>query len=356
MAMTSIRTRAARPALGAGLALVIALLGLGAGARPARAMEVGIQDTPVFVFQTYYSRVGALQKSIAFGVNTLRIDMYWGDYRRYGFGPYDQAVNAAVARGVRPQISLSGTPRYDPQGDRRIDWSNPSVKQYAGWAGLVARHYRGRVHRYSIWNEPNQCYFLSRSSCSYSNAAVSQRIAIYRTLYRAGYAAVKGADRSAQVLIGELAPINNPLGFLTRVVSSPAYRIVADGFALHPYELASHRQVTGISSTPRIKQVLRSLARSRRLRTARGGVPGLYYTELGYVRGYGGIRTEAQRASRTVAAFRYARGQGVRQVVYYHLVGPPRGFPPDPFPSSILTASGGATATYTALVRARRSF
>jgi hypothetical protein len=327
-----------------------------AAAPQASAMEVGVQDTPVFVFQSYYDRVAALDKSKAFGANTLRIDMYWGDYRRHGFAPYDQAVDAALARGIRAQISLSGTPKYDPRGDRRISWRNPDVRQYAGWVGLVARHYKGTVRRYSIWSEPNQCYFLSRSSCSYTSRAVKQRVDIYRTLYRAGYASIKSSDRSAQVLIGELSPINDPLGFLVRVVSSPAYRIVTDGFALHPYELASHRHVTGISSTPRIKGVLRSLARSGKLRTPRGGTPGLYYTELGYVRGYGGLRTEAQRARKTVAALRYAKRQGVRQVVYYHLVTPPRGFPRDPFPSSILSATGAATATYTELVRARRSF
>jgi hypothetical protein len=333
-----------------------ALAAFGGAAQPASAMEVGVQDSPVFVFQTYYNRVAALQRSMAFGTNTLRIDMYWGDYKRYGFGPYDQAVKAAVQRHVRPQISLSGTPNYDPKGDPAIKWSNPNVRRYAGWVGLVARHYKGKVRRYSIWSEPNQCYFLSKSSCSYSKSAVSQRIAIYRTLYRAGYSSIKGNDRSAQVLIGELSPINDPLGFLSRVVSSPSYRIVSDGFALHPYELATHRRVTGISSTPRIKALLRSLAGSRKLRTPRGGTVGLYYTELGYVRGYGGIRTEAQRASKTVAGFRYAKRQGVRQVVYYHLVAPPSGFPRDPFPSAILTSTGAATTTYTALVRARRSF
>jgi hypothetical protein len=328
----------------------------GAAAQPASALEVGVQDIPVFVFQRYYNAAAGLQQAKAFGASSMRVDMYWGDYVRLGFAPYDAAVNAALQQGVRPQISLSGTPNYDPQGDQRISWSNPDVRQYAGWVGLVARHYQGKVRRYSIWSEPNQCYFLSASTCSYTDRAVRQRIAIYRTLYRAGYASIHAADRNAQVLIGELSPINNPLDFLSRVVASRSYRIVSDGFALHPYELATHRRVTGISSTPRIKALLRRLARSRRLRTPRGGTVGLYYTEFGYVVGYGGIRTEAQRARKTVAAFRYAKKQGVRQLVYYHLVTPPPGFPPDPFPSGLVSASGAPTTTYNALVSARRSF
>ena len=52
-------------------------------------MEVGVQDTPVFVFQSYYNRVAALDKSRAFGANTLRgfRACTGGDYRRYGFAP-----------------------------------------------------------------------------------------------------------------------------------------------------------------------------------------------------------------------------------------------------------------------------
>lgn len=322
------------------------------GAQAGEAMELGVADNPVFLSQSYYSREQALSKAAAFGARTLRLEVYWSDYVRWGYAPYDAAVDAARARGITTQLTLVGTPKYD-NGDQRIRWRNPNVRLFTGWMGAVVNHFRGRVTRYSVWNEPNQCYFLSQGNCSYSRAAIRARVNIYRTLYRAGYRAAKQADRRAQVLIGELSPINDPLGFL-RSVANGSYRLLAYGAALHPYELVKHRSVTGISRTPLVKRTVSALARAGRLRTPRGATVPIYYTEFGYITGYGGLRSESQRASRTVAALRYAKRQGIRQLVYYHLVKAPSGLA-DPFPSGIVTSTGGDTSTYTALVRAGAS-
>lgn len=333
-------------------ALVTVLLSSAVGSHPAPAMELGVEDNPVFFSQSYYSRDDALTKARTLGARTVRLEMYWSDYVRRGYPPYDAAVDAARARGLTPQLTLVGTPKFD-NGDARIRWRNPNVRLFAGWMGAVVTHFRERVSRYSVWNEPNQCYFLSKGPCSYSRSAVSARVNVYRTLYRAAYRAAKRSDRRAEVLIGELAPINNPLSFLSGVANG-SYRLLADGAALHPYELVKHRSVTGISSTPFIKRTLSTLARKGHLRTPNRATVPIYYTEFGYITGYGGIRTEAERARRTVAAFRYAKRQGVRQMVYYHLVKARAGFA-DPFPSGIITSTGGVTSTYTALARARSS-
>jgi hypothetical protein len=339
--------------LGALTTLLVLLAGAFSADR-ASAFEVGVQDNPVFTFNKYVPRDTALAKAKAFNARSVRLEMYWGDFVRYGFAPYDDAVKAALRRGLRPQISVAGTPNYDPDGDQRVSWLNPNVSAYASFLTQVARHFKGRVKRYSIWNEPNQCYFLSKSSCSYSNSAVKQRQAIYRNLYIAGAAAIKRADRKAQVLFGELAPINNPLGFLTAVTLRGGVR--ADGFAQHPYQIAPKgRKVTGVSATPKIKSLLRSLARSRKFRTYSGGTVPIYFTEYAVIKGYGGIRSEAARASRTVSDFKYMKRQGIKQIIWYHLVIYPSTVR-DFFPSGILNTNGTGVPTYNALVKARRSW
>ena len=351
--MTLKRTCPRRRALAALAATVAAGTGGAASAQPASAMEVGVQDNSVFVFQYYFNRDIAYQRARQFNARTVRLELYWGDFKRYGFGLIDQAVDGAGARGLRPQITIAPTPQSDPRGDQRVSWRNTNVGNFASFVQQVVTHYKGRVRRYSFVNEPNQCYFLSRSSCSYSRSAVRQRAALYRRLYLAGYGVTKRIDRSAQVLIGETSPLNNPLGFLSAATGSG---VRADGFAHHPYELAGgRRSIVGISSTPAIRGFVRGLRGSRKLRTARGATVPIYYTEFGYIRGRSGIRTEAQRASRTVAAFRYMKRQGIRQVVYYHLVKPPSGFS-DPFASGILDPFGRTTSVFTRLVGARRSF
>ena len=106
----------------------------------------------------------------------------------------------------------------------------------------MARHFQGRVARYSLWNEPNWWNLLRPRR---------EAARIYRRLYPRGRAAVKKADPAAGVLFGELAPLANarastaPLRFLRRITCSDrdwhATRVcpplVADGVALHPYTL-----------------------------------------------------------------------------------------------------------------------
>ena len=85
--------------------------------------------------------------------------------------------------------------------------------------------------------------------------------------------------------------------------------------------------------------MLRSLARSRRFRTYSGGTVPIYFTEYAVIKGYGGIRSEAQRASRTVSDFKYMKRQGIKQIIWYHLVIYPSTVR-DYFPSGILNTNG----------------
>ena len=101
------------------------------------------------------------------------------------------------------------------------------------------------------------------------------------------------------------------------------------------------RRVTGVSATPKIKSMLRSLARSRRFRNYSGGTVPIYFTEYAVIKGYGGIRSEAQRASRTVSDFKYMKRQGIKQIIWYHLVIYPSTVR-DFFPSGIVNTNGRA--------------
>src|SRR4051794_3523120 len=129
-------------------------------AAPARAFEVAIQDDAVFVHHAWYDSNKAYDQAQALGVTAIRINIIWSQYHRYGFPMYDQAVNTAVAHGLAPQITIMGTPRYD-HGNRRISYYKPNAGRFGHWAATIANHFKGRVHRYSLWNEPNLAQFLS---------------------------------------------------------------------------------------------------------------------------------------------------------------------------------------------------
>jgi hypothetical protein len=104
---------------------------------------------------------------------------------------------------------------------------------------------------------------------------------------------------------------------------------VADGFAHHPYQFSvvrpgqPDRRYLGISNTAIVQRTLRTLAARHRLRTPAGRPLPLYFTEFGYPRpgAFYGYFSEARRAQWTVDAFRLAKRQGARVMVYYELFG-----------------------------------
>jgi polysaccharide biosynthesis protein PslG len=336
----------------AGIALALSAVPAAAPSAAGAAMQIGVQDDPVFLSQAYGPPAGrstAFARARAFGARWLRINVIWSDYARHGFTQFDSAVNAARAAGFNVQLTITGTPSYDSRGNRRLSWYKPSPTRFKSFVTAVATHFKGRVFRYSLWNEANLGRWL---------APTSQAPKLYRKLILAAYPAIKRVDGRDQVLIGELTSSHNPLGFLRRVASG----LKADGLAYHPFEPykrpgsgGSNRGFVGINSTPAIKAALRDLARRHRLTTLRGGTLPLYYTEFGYLTKGFYRMSESRRRDWTVRAFRYARRQGVKEMLYYQLVQSPNGtLAGDIWDSGIVRLNGSALPTYTALVSAAR--
>jgi hypothetical protein len=100
------------------------------------------------------------------GAHDLRLNAIWGQVRKngaYDWSQLDTLANAARARGIHPQLTLTGTPRY--MAARNVDMGlsadTPNQNLMGAFARDAATHFRGRVKRYSIWNEPNIMSFLT---------------------------------------------------------------------------------------------------------------------------------------------------------------------------------------------------
>jgi hypothetical protein len=340
------------------LALAAAALAAAVPAAPAQAFQVGIQDDSRFVTSPPGERERALDRARAIGASYIRITMIWESYREMGFRPYDAAVNAARARGMTVHLNLTGNPWFVNGGRGYIGKHNPSPARMATWAATVARHFRGRIPIYSIWNEGNLHIYLSPQN----RGGVWYAPRLYRRLYERSYRAIKRADRRARVLIGETAPSARSLTFLSQVAAGR--RLVTDGWAHHPYQMVNvmpgrfqRRYPGGISNIGAMRALVRRLARERRLTTPRGGPVPLYFTEFAYPRPgwYYGYFSEANRASYTLAALRLSKRYGVRTVVWYQLYykfGRPH---PRVWDSGLLSWEGVTTPLYRRLVAARPS-
>ena len=254
--------RALLTALVAAAAVLTGCLIDAGDSKAARGMELAIQDDAVFVGGQYKNWRGAkpFDAARALGVTRQRVNVQWAytlpdaqfnarnkpAVLNYSFAGADALIDRAAEHGVRIHVSLTGpAPRW-ANAKRFVPkraWYKPNANEFGKFAALAAEHFKGRVDRYSIWNEPNYKTWLGPLTSGPS---------LYRQLYVKGYAAIKAADPAAKVLIGETAPFSkagystSPLAFLRGVTcvnkkykrTRSCPKLKADGYAHHPYDFA----------------------------------------------------------------------------------------------------------------------
>jgi hypothetical protein len=321
-----------------------ALLGIPVASASA-AFQMGLEDESVFVSgnKTVSSTEGyAMLKQL--NIKTLRILITQASVQSGGsfdFVPYVNAINQAKQNGVTVQVVLVGK------------YPRPNISSYAKFAQAAAEALKGTVTFYSIWNEPNLTAWIKGSN----------KGAIYRKIYTAGYAAIRKGDPSAKILMGETSPFvarspgEAPLKFLRQLACVDSnYRPIrgkkcpalqSNGYAHHPYDLdrAPRRSDRGADSATigtmgNLRHALSKLR--RRLK----GTSRIYLTEFGYADAGPHKISESKRATYLKQAISIARHtHGVRELVQYLLINSNN----DPFPTGLLTPSGTQTSSFAAL-------
>jgi hypothetical protein len=328
----------------------------GAAAMPqaadaARGMAVGAQDDRIFLDGDAETRRLSFLRMRELGMNWLRVNVLWAKVNgrqarlteaparpAYDWRRYDRVVREARAFRIYVQLTLMGPAPAWATTNRKVGTYGPKPDHYARFAAATASHFRGRVTRYSIWNEPNHHYFLTPQAIP-GGGLVSPEI--YRRLFEAGYDSIKRIDPGAEVLLGETCPcpsgpgLIDPTGFLLAMScrdqdlkpTRECEPLHADGYAHHPYQTAGppERDVRpvqlGIGSLSHLIWLLDGLARTGAV-VGPGGRPlDLYLTEFGYHAGGALARPLAKRADYLPRAFEVAyRNPRVRKMVQYQLL------------------------------------
>ena len=283
-------------------------------------------DRQLLIMQDHNAMLGqpdaTAQAFASLGADVVKIQLYWGDVApagrskpagfdaadpaSYHWNTYPGAVNAIIAAGMRPYISIGGhAPRWATNGRGRAGTGRPNAKEFGLFAQAVGRQFPN-VRIWSIWNESNLYSWLSPQRAR----GVPQSPSIYRKLYLAGHAGLSatghGGDR---ILLGELMPRGGtspkkvrPLVFLRELVCLDSNyrqyrgraarargcgkvgRIPTSGLAYHPYTLRGGPAIhdgpgdAAIGELGRVTKVLDALGR-------RGKLPRklpLWITEFGY--------------------------------------------------------------------------
>lgn len=374
------------------LLTAICALTLGAGsAQASKRMEVAIQDDNAFLGKRFgFSPQLALDRAKEIGVTRIRVNVSWtqvvGDKNaakkkapkglRYQWAEIDRLIDLAAARGIRIHLCLTGPAPAYATAKRRKGVYKVNPAKFAAFARAAARHFKGRVDRYSIWNEPNLDQWLTPSRSAPK---------IYRKLFESSFKAIKRADKKAKVLIGETAPYEQkrrngklrtmaPVAFVRAVACvNKKYKrsgkkckpLKADGYAHHPYDyrvapnrvskVAKGRDNATMGQISNLTRALSKLAKARALRTPKGRPLDVYLTEFGYFRKNAKTKknylgSEKRRASYLVRAFKLAqKNRRIKQQLQYLLVEISEGDFGDFFDMSLLDSDNKETLPFAKL-------
>ena len=151
------------------LALVVSALALlvaPAVAEASPSIRYGIQDDAWLLAGpgTLDSRLDRLDR---LGTQVVRFTIRWdavaakkpaqerdNEDPAYRWGVLDELIKGLRTRGIRPVITLYGTPKWANRG-RQPNWAPTSKATFAAFAYAAARRYRW-VNHWLVWNEPNQ--------------------------------------------------------------------------------------------------------------------------------------------------------------------------------------------------------
>jgi hypothetical protein len=177
-------------------------IGPGAVGNPLTGPHVGYG----FGVELYYTNKDAvLQKVKEAGFSWVRQQVPWADIqdqntRAYLWGELDSIVEAAQRNNVKLILSLVKAPSWAARNGRN---GMPGDKfDFGSFAANIARHYKGKVAAYEIWNEQNL----------QSETGAPVNPAQYLDLLVTGYSSIKWIDPQAVVIYGGETPtgVNNP--------------------------------------------------------------------------------------------------------------------------------------------------
>jgi len=123
--------------------------------------------------------------------------VYVGQYGESTWDVYDDIITTAQELGLEVIARLDTSPKWARPGNPQITTPPDDLDDYGDYVEAVVEHYRGRVHYYQLWNEPNL-------AVEWGNRPVDARGATQ--LLRVGYQRAKAADPDSVILAPALAP------------------------------------------------------------------------------------------------------------------------------------------------------
>lgn len=244
-----------------------------------------------------------------------REDFVWGLIQpaegRFEWTATDRLVGALSERkaNVLGIISYSAnwaTPaKEDDSQPSPVSFYQPDPAKYATFVKTLVSRYKGSVHAWEIWNEPDNSLFWKPAPDPKA----------YAELLKTAYRAVKEADPTAKVLTAGVS--GNAVPFLEAVIAAGAGGSF-DVLALHPYAVPLNPAQGRNESRPEVhKMVDVELAKYRALLDRHGYNRPVWITEIGWPAHAWGL-DEAAQADYLAQAYAQMLASGLVERVFWY--------------------------------------
>jgi hypothetical protein len=227
-------------AVGAAVTLVCGVGAAGSAAMP-RPLQLGVVGDP-FLSTDAGLRDAWMDRAREARANLVLLGVGWSGIapatRPAGFDPADPAdpaykwealdgaVRSAVSRGMQPVLPIDYAPAW-AEGPGRPSFEEapsgswmPSPRELARFSRAIATRYSGRfvdpahpeagalprVRYFQVWQEQNLAVHLAPQWRGGKLVGPAH----YRKMLNAAYAAIRGVNSGARVLVGGLSPYGNP--------------------------------------------------------------------------------------------------------------------------------------------------
>jgi hypothetical protein len=235
----------------------------------AEGMTLRQRPLIVGVGMSIHDRREGVEAAADLGVTSVRIDAPWSQLERqkgvYEIPPWlEQTVVASLERRITPMLILAyGNSLYG--GDKPK--SKEAIAAFTQYAEFVAKHFRGRVLFYEIWNE-----WHTRTGGTTPGSAAD-----YLDLVKQVYPGVKAIAPESTLLIGSFSVEAIENGWVRDFLKLEAYKY-ADGISVHPYVYMNKGSLLSPEQSLRVLDRLESETRQAN----NGRDFPIYVTEFGY--------------------------------------------------------------------------
>jgi polysaccharide biosynthesis protein PslG len=266
-------------------------------ARQARAIGANVPKMEIGV-QTHFAQnkgnpVVSFPLILQAGATSPRDEVYWSIVEREKgklvIPPNsDDALSRAFTEGMNPVVILDYGNRFYDSG--KFPLSDEAQDGFVRYAEFVARHFKGRVKLYEVWNEWN-----IGTGVKGNKAGQGWDARAYVKLLHKTYQALKNIDPSIKVLGGAIAGWDT--AWLEEMAKADGLKSL-DGVSIHPYSYNSRwqgRPEVVIDWLAEREQALRRLSGAKE-------VP-FYITEIGWPTHVGELGSSPDLSAAYLARF-----------------------------------------------------